>query len=144
MSAQSRSAKTIALALVALIAAVFVPAFPNAAVREDPSTLPDPRIEAHISSADLAQILLLVRGGRFSSAYQRYLVQTHLPLRSISAATPSLLVGPGQPAARVAPPGEIQATFVTGCRPDCQEGMTYYFAKRGNSWHITKIERWVV
>ena len=144
MAAWSKSVKTIAVALLVLTAVVFVPVLPNASVRGDPVATSDPRIDAHISSADLAQILQLVRGGRFSSAYQHHFVKTQLPLRSLSVASPSLLIGSGQPTATVAPHGEIQATFAAGCRPDCQEGMTYYFTRRGDRWHITKIERWVV
>ena len=143
MAAWSKSVKFVAATLLVLTAVVLVPVFPNGPVRGDPVAPSDPRIDAHISPADLAQILHLVRGNRSSSAYQHYFVQTQLPLRSLSIASPSLLIGPGQQTATVAPPGEIQATFAVGCWPDCQEGMTYYFTRHGDNWHITKIKRWV-
>ena len=144
MEDRSRFVKTSGLAILALLAVAFVPAFPNNAVEGDPVSLPDPRVEVQISSADLAEILLLVRGGRFSSAHDRLMVQTRLPLRSISVASSSLVVGPGRPTARVPPPGDLEATFAEGCGPDCEEGITYYFVKRGDSWHVTKIEPWIV
>lgn len=144
MAAWSKSVKTIVVALLVLAAVSLIPVLPNAAVRGDPVETSDPRIDADISSADLAQILQLVRGGRLSSAYQRHFVQTQLPLRALSTASSSLLIGPGQPTVTATPTGEIQATFAAGCRPDCQEGITYYFTRRGDSWHITKIRRWVV
>ena len=144
MAAWSKPVKIIAATLLVLISVVLAPVFPSDPVRGDPIAPSDPRIRAHISPTDLAKILQLVRGNRFSSAYQNYFVQTQLPLRSLITASPSLLIGPGQQTATVAPPGEIQATFAAGCRPDCQEGMTYYFTRHGDNWHITKIERWVV
>ena len=136
--------KASALAIMALLAVAFVPALPNPPVAGDPVSLPDSRVEAHISSADLAEILLLVRGGRFNSAHHRITVQTRLPLRSIGVASPSLVVGPEQPTVRVPPPGDLEATFAEGCQPDCEEGITYYFVKRGRSWHVAKIAPWVV
>ena len=143
MAAWSKSLREIAVALLVLAAVLFVPVLPNPSVSGDPVAPSDPRIHAHISAVDLAQILQLVRGSRFRSAYQQYFVQTKLPLRSLSPVGPSLLIGSGQPPVTVAPPGEIQATFAAGCRPDCQEGMTYHFTRHGDSWHITKITRWV-
>jgi len=144
MAAWSKPAKIGAAALLVLTAVVFAPVFPSDPVRGDPIAPSDPRIHAHISPTDLAKILQLVRGNRFSSIYQNYFVQTQLPLRSVIAASQPLLIGPGRQAATVAPPGEIQATFAAGCRPDCQEGVTYYFTRHSDSWRITKIERWVV
>ena len=146
METKSRSVKVIvaALALLALIGVVFVPVFPNTSVPGDPTALPDPRVDAPISQSDLAQILTLVRGSGYVSAYRRHRTLTRLPLRSISVANPSLLVGPNQPTTKVSPPGTIQATFGNDCQPaNCQEGVTYYFSKRNGNWHINKIERWV-
>ena len=144
MAAWSQPVKIIATTLLVLTAAVLVPVLPNDPVRGDPVAPSDPRIDAHISLTDLAQILQLVRGNRFSSAYQHYFVQTQLPLLSLSTASQSLRIGPGQQTATAAQPGEIQSTFAAGCRPDCQEGMTYYLTRHGDNWHITKVERWVV
>ena len=144
MAAWSKPAKISAAALLVLIAVVLTPVFPSDPVRGDPIAPSDPRIHAHISATDLAKILQLVRGNRFSSAYHNYFVQTQLPLRSVITASPSLLIGPGQQSATVPPPGEIQATFAAGCRPDCQDGVTYYFTRHRDGWRITKIERWVV
>jgi hypothetical protein len=135
--------KAIAVLLLVLTAAFFVPFLPKTPARGDPVAPSDPRIEARISSEDLAQILQLVRGSRFSNIYQRYFVQTQLPLHFIGKANPTLRLGPKQPPVQIEPAGEIEAIFSASCRPDCQDGTTYYFSKIGDRWRITKIESWV-
>jgi hypothetical protein len=135
--------KAIAALLLTLITGLFVPCLPRSQAHGDPVALSDPRIKANISSADLTQMLQLARGARFSSLYQRYFVQTKLPLHFIGRASPTLLIEPGKAPLQVSPSGEIEAIFSATCRPDCQDGKTYFFRKIEDQWHISKITSWV-
>jgi len=135
--------EAIAALLLALIAGLFVPFMPGSLAHGDPVALSDPRIKAHISSADPAQIIQLARGARFNSLYQHYFVQTELPLHFIGQASPTLLIEEGKAPVQVRPDGQIEAILSATCRPDCQDGTTYYFRKIENRWRITKITSWV-